>query len=116
VALTLGNNGMIERVTTATPILERQWCWVGATFDQNSKTVSVFQQALYKFCHTDIDREVRKQITLDPSSISAPIVIGALLTRMLEDHPLTTKHYNGKIDSPRLAGQIGAGAAPVTPV
>lgn len=103
VALTLGNNGMIERVTTATPILERQWCWVGATFDQNSKTVSVFQQALYKFCHTDIDREVRKQITLDPSSISAPIVIGALLTRMLEDHPLTTKHYNGKIDSPRLA-------------
>ena len=103
VALTLGNNGTIETVTTATPLLKRQWAWVGATLDQGSKTVSVFQRALHKFPHADIDREVMKQLDLDPGSTSAPIVIGARLTRMAGDRPVTTNHYNGKIDSPRLA-------------
>ncbi len=103
VALALGNNGATETVTTATALLERQWCWVGATFDRGSKTVSVFQHALHRFPHADIDRDVRKQIDLDPGGNSAPIAIGARLARMDGDRTLTTNHYNGKIDSPRLA-------------
>ena len=103
VALTVGTDGAGETVTTGTPLLERQWCWVGATFDHADRTVTVFQQALQGFPGAaDIDREVSRRIGA-AAPTSGPLVIGARLAGVDGHRQLTTDHYNGKIDSPRLA-------------
>ena len=86
-ALTLGNRGRAETVSTAAPLPGRQWAWVGATFDHGSGTVCLFQRALHKLAQADIDRDHTIHVGFDLSAVAAPIVIGARLIGMAGDRP-----------------------------
>ena len=103
-ALVLGGGGPGERISTAAPVPERRWVWAAATFDRESGTATVFQRGLDSLPGGAGDGEVCERLDFDAAGgVAAPIVMAARLEGMAAEKPLTADHYNGKIDSPRLA-------------
>lgn len=84
------------------PEKARQWVWVGATFDAASGVAVVFRQPLHPTHDSGATVEQNKVATV-PQLEEAPMVIGARLAEVSNGRAVTRGHYNGKIDSPRLA-------------
>ena len=104
-AMTLVLEGRDGRavLTAGRALPERRWAWVGATFDRASGRATVFQRALDPLPLGDADAETEDRLAIGDVAVAAPIVMGARLLGMEGERPLTADHYNGKIDSPRLA-------------
>lgn len=102
--LMLGDGrGNVSTVRGPAPLMEREWQFVGASFDRTSGNVSIVQKAFGRHL---LDREpvVRTEaIGLAPQLAGEMPLIMAGLNEAGRDGQLRPGHfYNGKIDSPRL--------------
>ena len=100
VALRLGD-GRTEAVTTGVALLEREWAWVGASFDTKTGTARVWQWPLRSFPGADTRAQVSENTTRRPVASELPFLIAASL-RDAGDPLETTEHYNGKIEAVRV--------------
>lgn len=123
VALRLGGGaGGGETVTTGKPLLEREWVFAAASFDAGTGRVAVYQEPLVRYPTVESSAVRRKTTRLRGLGVSrAPLVVAARLRAVRNGKPRTAAHYNGKIDSPRLAdraltrvemGEMASGALP----
>ncbi len=105
--LVLGNgHGNIETVSTAKPLQERKWCFVGASFDAETRTACVVQVPLVEYPLADSTAEVRRTVATNaPLTVEAPFMIAAVYDGEAGGRTIGAHHYNGKIDSPRVANR-----------
>ena len=108
IALTLGDGtGRVQTVTTGRSLLACQWYFVGASYDSRSGKIRVFQKPLaeYPGIHDSVTRSAR--LTLRRVGINdRPVVMAGLEDRVGRTRrTIVVNHYNGKIDSPRLANR-----------
>ena len=102
-ALAVGRGGARECLSTGVALPERRWAWVAATFDPVSGAATVLQQQLEPLPGGEGDGEIRDRFESGAGAVAAPIVLAARLEGRAGETPITVDHFNGKIDSPRLA-------------
>ena len=106
-ALMVGDGaGRVHIVSTGRRLLDRQWYFVGASFDARAQRVRVFQEPLVQFPGHD-DPAVKSQ-TLELARVGAndcPLIMAGIQQRSSKARIIVGNHYNGKIDSPRLANR-----------
>ena len=123
VALTLGDGrGAGETVSTGRPLFEREWAFAGASFDSKTGRIVIYQEPLVRYATVDGSAVVRKTTKLRGAGAGhAPLVMAARIRAVRKGKAQTVAHYNGKIDSPRLAeralsraemSEIATGAMP----
>ena len=98
-ALQLGDGQRQQIVSTNTPLLERHWYLVAASFDPNSGEVWVAQRPLIQYARDDSTAAV--SASLD----AAPGVGGAFRLAAWHDGIIAAGFYNGKLDAPMVAGR-----------
>ena len=106
VALRLGGGGKLDHVSTAKPLIEREWYLVGCAYDAGSRQATVYQQPFEEYATVDSAAEVAR--TVRPKSVAVegmPLTMAASIVRTVKERHATTQHFNGKIDRPRLAGR-----------
>ena len=107
IALRIADGKRMETVSTGRKLLERHWYFVGATFDAKTRRLRVFQEPLENFAGVHDAGSARRTVKVrGPGSVRAPLVIAAMPTRIAGDQVFVTGHYNGKLDSPRLANRV----------
>jgi N,N-dimethylformamidase len=106
-ALTIGNGrGRARTVSTGEPLLDRHWYLVGASYDADSGRVTVFQRMLGEV------PGYRRAVSVGQRSgvvglrpCERPLVMAGI--EQQGDRGLRVdRHYNGKIDRPRLARRV----------
>ena len=108
-ALIVGSGGPGRCISTGIATPERRWVWAAATFDRESGLATVRQRLLDPLPGGTGDAVVEGRLDWDEEGVAAPIVLAARVEGTRGETLLATDHYNGKIDSPRLA------RAPLTP-
>lgn len=105
--LVLGDGqGNIETVSTAKPLQERKWCFVGASFDAETRTACVIQVPSVEYPLADSTADVRRSVAISALvTAEAPFMIAAVYGGEAGGRTIGTHHYNGKIDSPRVANR-----------
>ena len=105
-AFRLGDgSGNVEVVSTGKTLIERKWYFVGASYDAQSGRVCIHQEPLIVHAGVDDTGSVSRETSIEPASNERPLIMAA---RFLHDHAGKTRvdcHYNGKIDSPRIANR-----------
>ncbi|WP_419899037.1 N,N-dimethylformamidase beta subunit family domain-containing protein [Roseomonas sp. USHLN139] len=102
----LGDGQRQWRVATARPLREREWVFVAAVYDAEAGALLLQQQSLDPQGGRDTGETARAEGPrhfTPPADVALVFAAQALETGVA---PLTTAHYDGKIDRPRL----GAGA------
>ena len=104
-ALRLGDGkGKAETIACSKPLIEREWAFVGASYDAKTKRVAVYQEPLVRYARGDSFARVSRTSRLGSVAAgSGPIVMAAIVTGTDKGRNVTAAHYNGKLDSPRLA-------------
>ncbi|MGR8918271.1 MAG: N,N-dimethylformamidase beta subunit family domain-containing protein [Gammaproteobacteria bacterium] len=105
--LTLGGGkGKVKEIATGKPLLAHEWYFVAASYDAQKKTVTLVQEPLHTHMRTGDAAVKREKVTLGKiPAHDAPITIGARYQRLDRGRTVCTRHYNGKIDSPRIASR-----------
>lgn len=115
------------RMSSGVPMLERRWYLVAASFDAKSGQVRLWQEPIYdKTFHAERSVAVEGKAKASPSAKGAPFLFaawraGESQTPTAWGNLLTSGHFNGRIDRPRLArialdrAQIQALAAGMLP-
>ncbi|AOO79412.1 N,N-dimethylformamidase beta subunit family domain-containing protein [Bosea vaviloviae] len=89
-------------LTSARPVLEREWVFVGASYDAASGAITLIQRSLDRLGGRDSSSLTTGQA---PASLAWPtetaLVFAAHAFESGAD-PLTSGHFDGKIDRPRL--------------
>lgn len=100
-AVRVGNGrGRVKAVSTGVPLLARHWYFVSAGYDSESGKVTVSQRML-----TDMPGVRRESSVVSRSGIKGlRTTERPLLMAAMEGKDGIGRHYNGKIDRPRLAG------------
>lgn len=102
-AVCAGGASQVAHVSTKVPLTERKWHLVAATFDAATGTLSITQEP---YSRTGAgERPITAHVVV-PFEFALPegvaLTIAARMTGGASDAPLTTDHYNGKIEKPRL--------------
>jgi N,N-dimethylformamidase len=107
----LGDGAGVARLSTGTPLLERRWYLVSATFDAASGRLEISQAPVGdKTFHRDEARTVAGATAVRPACRGLPFLLAAWHEGPSEapgpDRPiLAGGHFNGKLDRPRLAAR-----------
>ena len=111
VAFRLGDgNGSVEVVSSGKTLIERKWYFVGASFDAQSGRVCIYQEPLIVHAGVDDAGAVSRETSVRPSNNECPLIMAAQFLRDRAGKTFVNCHYNGKIDSPRLANRALARA------
>jgi N,N-dimethylformamidase len=106
-ALVLGDGkGKVEEIGAGKAMVAREWYFVAASFDAKSRKITVYQEPLVE--HAKIDSTATVTKTLKMGAVGrngAALVLAARHKRTTGGRRIVEAHYNGKIDSPRLANQ-----------
>ena len=107
VALCLGDGtGKVEVISTGKRLIERKWYFAAASYDAESKRVRVYQEPLIAHAGVDDAGMVAKKSSVDPVVANkSPLIMAGNFHRASKGRKIVGGHYNGKIDSPRLAGR-----------
>jgi N,N-dimethylformamidase len=98
VALWVGDGDRVDKVSTGTPLIAARWYFVAAVFDAERGRVSVLQEQVTPWPTGDSVAAVsRPTKLLAPGRNASPLLIGASA-----GPEGAVRHYNGKIDSPRV--------------
>jgi N,N-dimethylformamidase len=103
--------GGVAKLSTATPLLERCWYLVTASFDAAGGRLEISQAPVtQKTFHPDDSASVSDRTTVRPSCTGLPFLFAAWYEGPSEapgpERPVSAGgHYNGKLDRPRLAGR-----------
>jgi N,N-dimethylformamidase len=106
-ALCIGDGkGGIQVIHTGKPLVAKEWYFVAASYDAKSKTVTVVQEPLHGY-ETRSDRgTVRSKATIGKiPNHDCPLIMGAYFEKIDKGRTVCGGHYNGKIDSPRVANR-----------
>ena len=105
VALRVGDGkGKVETVSAGRAMLAREWYFVGASFDAKTKRIRVYQEPQRRYAKIDTGGRGQATAKLGGAGVGAgPLTMAAYHQRTSKGRTLTAGHYNGKIDSPRLA-------------
>ena len=91
-------------VSSAQPLMEREWYRVVVAYDARSGTVTLSQEPLARYPLVDAAARVERQVEVAPRlDNGAPLTMGAWFEREEGGRLITSGHYDGKIDAPRLA-------------
>jgi N,N-dimethylformamidase len=104
IAIRIGDgSGIVSMASTQVPLQERRWYRVGATFDEESRSLRVFQHPLARVPGVDDagSSEGHSEIALGTND--SPLVFAATYERGTEHRNIFYEFFNGKIDSPLLA-------------
>ena len=105
--LTLGaGKGKVQEIKTGKDFVAHEWYFVAATYDADSKAVTLIQEPLHT--HVLTRDSANKRDKASYAKIPAhddPITIGARFQRHDKGRTACTRYYNGKIDSPRIASR-----------
>jgi N,N-dimethylformamidase len=104
IALQIGDGtGKVDLFSTGHPLERRRWYRVGATFDAGGRRIRVFQQALSPVPDIEDSGSIEvSEIPVLPPANRAPVIFAALAC---EEPERFEWHFNGKIDSPRIASR-----------
>ena len=105
VALVLGDGrGGVETFSTGKALVAREWYFVAATYDAATKQVRVYQEPLVEYAKIDSTAQLTAASKLAaPGRNTAPLAMAAYHRDEIGGRQVFAGHYNGKIDSPRLA-------------
>ena len=103
VALSVGDGRRVETVSTALPVRAREWAWVGASFDGASGRAVVFQRGLRRYPQIETEGRAERTLAVRIGPGAAPVTLAAHVREGVGEEAVMAGHYNGKIDSPRLA-------------
>ena len=105
-ALQLGDGqGNVEVVSTTKPLLARQWYFVAASYDAETRRVTLYQEPQTDYPTVSDAARVRKKTQLERvGSNQSALMFGALRTGSGKGK--LDQKFNGKIDSPRLANRV----------
>ena len=104
VALRVGDGEAVETVSTGVALRPREWVWAGASFDAEGGRATVFQEPVRKIPVASTEGAAELEFGARVGENAAPLTIAAHAKGGEGETVLTAGHYNGKIDSPRLAG------------
>lgn len=108
IALTLANGkSKTETFSTGKSLIAHEWYFVAASWNAEKKTVTIIQQALHDYAGTNdsVSRTFKSKLSkIDPNS--SPITIAAEFKKYDKGRTVCTDHFNGKIDSPRIASKV----------
>jgi N,N-dimethylformamidase len=107
-ALHAGAGGAPARVTMSAPLTARRWYRVSAAVDLAAGTVTLEQSPLAD--HTpSLERpaSVTGAIPAMPPTAAAVFLLGAARRSVEDGRLLTTWHFNGKVDRPRISRDGG---------
>ncbi len=97
----IATGGRLFRAATATPLLEREWAFIGASVDPATGKLTVFQHSLDR--QGGRDRSAAAEAEGPAATIAnagLALTIGAHAVDA--DATQTAAHFNGKVDRPRL--------------
>ena len=107
IALTLANGkSKSETFSTGKPLLAHEWYFVAASWNAAKKTVTLVQQPLHHYAGTrdSATRTFKSKLArIEPND--SPITIAAEFKRFDKGRTVCVDHFNGKIDSPRIASK-----------
>ena len=104
VAFRLGDGrGSVEVVSSGKTLIERKWYFVGASFDAESGRVCIYQEPVMVHAGVDDAGTVNRETSIAAASNERPLIMAARFLRDDGGKTFVDCHYNGKIDSPRLA-------------
>jgi N,N-dimethylformamidase len=106
-ALCLGDgSGKIEVINSGRPLLAREWYFVAASYDAERREVRLYQEPLTQHGKTRDRAEIRRKSGLRKwGQHDAPLIFGAYYDRSDKGRTVCKGHFNGKIDSPRIANR-----------
>ena len=101
-ALRLGDGqGKAETIACAKPLIEREWAFVGASYDAKSRRVTVYQEPLVRYARGDSsDRASRTSRLRTVATGSGPIVMAAVIGTFAFKTRRTGGSYCGIVYSP----------------
>ena len=107
-ALCLGDGkGKIEVTATNRPLIPHQWYFVAATYNAETRQITLVQQPLNEYPKVRHGGTVRKKSALKgPGKHDAPLTMGAYFKRIDKGRTVCGGFYNGRIDSPRIANRV----------
>ena len=97
------------KLTSGVPMLERRWYLVAVSFDAKSGQVRLWQEPIYdKSFHAERPVMVEGKARASKADAGAPFLFaawrsGEVSSPTVYGNMLTTGHFNGRIDRPRLA-------------
>lgn len=93
-------------LSSGRPLLSHEWYFVAASYDAPSKTLTLVQEPLHTHVGSRDDAVKRQKVKFSSlASHDAPVTIGARFKRFDKGRTVCSEHYNGKIDSPRIASR-----------
>ncbi len=95
-------NGGVTDVSVGMPLAERRWYLVSGTYEAATRQVIVRQVPVEATLEKLIGAEV-EGIASGMANPGAPLMFAAFPTVLSNGKPASTKHFNGKIDRPRLS-------------
>lgn len=104
-ALEVGDGTRTIRTSTHRRLRGREWVFVAASFDSGSKTVHLVQESVASIGRAPAPISHKTKIPVRPADCQAPIMIAASAAMVKGGRWSAADHFNGKIDSPRLAAQ-----------
>ncbi len=107
-ALCLGDgDGNIEVTATNRPLIPHQWYFVAATYNAETKQITLVQQPINDYPNVDHARVLKKKSELSgPGKHDAPLTMGGYFRRVDKGRTVCGGFYNGRIDSPRVANRV----------
>lgn len=104
-ALVLGDGqGQVETISSGRPLRACHWYLAAAIYDCDSKRVELVQQPLVEDPWADDASQTDHSVTLtEIGSHDGPLLFAAHGAGWEDGRMITGGHYDGKIDSPRLA-------------
>ena len=107
-ALMVGNGEELVTVSTGVPMLPWKWAFVSASYDAQSGEVELWQEPDQRYVAIDSFAHVQgKAPTGIGFAADHPLHLAAWQVGVHEDgRPRMAGHFNGRIDSPRLASKV----------
>ncbi|MSO54509.1 MAG: N,N-dimethylformamidase [Rhodospirillales bacterium] len=106
--LLLGDGNRSKVVRTGQPLTARHWAFVAASFDADTGRVQLHQEPLRESAGTDFaSRPISTdtETTIRPSPASGPFLFAGWVQSPPGDRLTVDRHFNGKIDAPRLCNR-----------
>jgi len=105
-ALTIGDGVRTAEGSTGRTLREREWYFVGASFDAASRRATLFQEPLARCLPQDAGVTIGRIVEVSgPARNDAPVTIAGLLSKSPQGREIGVALFNGKIDSPRIAAR-----------
>ncbi|TXH35590.1 MAG: N,N-dimethylformamidase [Rhodospirillaceae bacterium] len=100
-AVEIGDGKAIRTISTDTPLREREWAFVAATFNASNGTLKLYQEPVDSFNRSLAPNRREARVDgMKPATGRMPFMIAAAGASFGNGRLVADCHFNGKIDSP----------------